>query len=165
MLEQLIEGYEQAFSDEADESDFQQQRPEAIQIAIRRSLRRSWKQLARDRIEDIHPNIPLGKRFWPLRGDEKLQIKGMFKREAVRRLATSLRSRKDNDSIEVLDAADWMKGCSSLGRLRFAVLLGVGEPPHKGRESLFDGYQRSNSSCGSPLPPRSDAARQRGAGR
>jgi uncharacterized protein (DUF2252 family) len=59
----------------------------------------------------------------------------MFKREAVRRLATSLRSRKDDDSIEVLDAAYWMKGCSSLGRLRFAVLLGVGEPPHKG-ESL-----------------------------
>jgi uncharacterized protein (DUF2252 family) len=61
MLEQLIEGYEQAFSDEASESDFQQQRPEAIQIAMRRSLRRSWKELASDRIEDINPNIPLGK--------------------------------------------------------------------------------------------------------
>ena len=29
-------------------------------------------------------------------------------------------------TIEVLDAAYWMKGCSSLGRLRFAVLLRVG---------------------------------------
>jgi uncharacterized protein (DUF2252 family) len=29
--------------------------------------------------------------------------------------------------VEVLDAAYWMKGCSSLGRLRFAVLLGVGK--------------------------------------
>ena len=29
--------------------------------------------------------------------------------------------------MEVLDAAYWMKGCSSLGRLRFAVLLGVGK--------------------------------------
>jgi uncharacterized protein (DUF2252 family) len=27
----------------------------------------------------------------------------------------------------VVDAAYWMKGCSSLGRLRFAVLLGVGK--------------------------------------
>jgi uncharacterized protein (DUF2252 family) len=27
----------------------------------------------------------------------------------------------------VLDAAYWVKGCSSLGRLRFAVLLGVGK--------------------------------------
>jgi uncharacterized protein (DUF2252 family) len=29
--------------------------------------------------------------------------------------------------VEVLDAAYWMKGCSSLGLLRFAVLLGIGK--------------------------------------
>src|SRR5262249_59231847 len=36
----------------------------------------------------------------------------------------------DGDTIEVLAAAYWMKGCSSLGRLRYAVLVGVadGEP-------------------------------------
>src|SRR5580700_9047414 len=33
MLEQLMEGYEQAFSDQADDSDFQHQRPEVIKIA------------------------------------------------------------------------------------------------------------------------------------
>ena len=38
-----------------------------------------------------------------------------------------LRSRKARAEIEVLDAAYWVKGCSSLGRLRFAVLLGIGE--------------------------------------
>jgi uncharacterized protein (DUF2252 family) len=37
-----------------------------------------------------------------------------------------LRSRDDDAPIEVLDAAYWIKGCSSLGLLRFAVLLGVG---------------------------------------
>src|SRR5262249_33179646 len=37
---------------------------------------------------------------------------------------------REHDKIEVLDAAYWMKGCSSLGRLRYAVLIGVadGEP-------------------------------------
>jgi uncharacterized protein (DUF2252 family) len=135
MLEQLMEGYEQAFSDEADDGDFQHQRPEAIKLAMKRSLHRSWKELATERMEDIGPNIPLGKRFWPLRRDEKLEISRMFKRETVRRLVTSLRSRKDGDPIEVLDAAYWMKGCSSLGRLRFAVLIGVGEAPYNG-ESL-----------------------------
>jgi uncharacterized protein (DUF2252 family) len=39
---------------------------------------------------------------------------------------TSLKSRPNDATIEVLDAAYWMKGCSSLGRLRFAVLLKVG---------------------------------------
>jgi len=135
MLEQLIEGYEQALSDEASDSDFQHQRPETIKIAMRRSMRRSWKELARDRLEDVQPNIPLGKRFWPLRNDEKLEIKRMFKREEVRRLVTSLRSREDDDQIEVLDTAYWMKGCSSLGRLRFAVLIRVGKRPFNG-ESL-----------------------------
>jgi uncharacterized protein (DUF2252 family) len=131
-LEQLMEGYEQAFSDAADESDFQHQRPEAIQIAMRRSIRRSWKELARERFEDEQPNIPLGKRFWPLRGDEKREIRRMLGCESARRLVISLRSRKDDDAIEVLDAAYWVKGCSSLGRLRFAVLIGVGQPPFKG---------------------------------
>src|ERR1700722_7356601 len=135
MLEQLVQGYEQAFSDEASDSDFQQQRPEAIKIAMRRPMRRSGKELARDRLENVQPNIPLGKRFWPLRGDEKAEIKRMFKREEVRRLVTALRSRDDDDPIEILDTAYWMKGCSSLGRLRFAVLVGVGKPPFKG-ESL-----------------------------
>jgi uncharacterized protein (DUF2252 family) len=44
----------------------------------------------------------------------------------MRHLATSLRSRDDDAAVEVLDAAYWMKGCSSLGLLRYAVLLGVG---------------------------------------
>ena len=42
-------------------------------------------------------------------------------------MATSLKSREDDAPIEVEDAAYWMKGCSSLGLLRFAVLLGIGE--------------------------------------
>ena len=37
---------------------------------------------------------------------------------------------------KVLDAAYWMKGCSSLGRLRYAVLVGVA-----------DGEPQSNNLC------------------
>jgi uncharacterized protein (DUF2252 family) len=99
---------------------------------MKRSRRRSWKELARERIEDVQPQIPLGKRFWPLRGDEKARNQAND-HESVRRLVTSLRSRKADDAIEVPDAAYWMKGCSSLGRLRFAVLIGVGEPPFRGQ--------------------------------
>jgi uncharacterized protein (DUF2252 family) len=43
----------------------------------------------------------------------------------VRKLVTALQSRDDDAEVAVLDAAYWMKGCSSLGRLRFAVLFGV----------------------------------------
>jgi len=41
-------------------------------------------------------------------------------------LVTTLKCRDDDAKVEVLDAAYWVKGCSSLGRLRYAVLLRVG---------------------------------------
>ena len=139
MLENMMEGYEQAFGPSSEGHTFPYDRPECIQIAMRRSLSRSWKQLAQERIEDIDPVIPLGRRFWPLCGEEKIEIKKLFQTEDVRRLVTSLRSRDDQASINVLDAAYWIKGCSSLGRLRFAVVIGVGKPPYKGeRLCLMD---------------------------
>jgi uncharacterized protein (DUF2252 family) len=135
MLENMMEGYERAFQEGSENPDFQQHRPKSVRMAMRRSMSRSWKHLAKERIKDATPTIPMGKRFWPLRNDENVEIRKLFQREDVRHLATSLRSRDDKATMKVLDAAYWMKGCSSLGRLRFAVLLGIGEPPYKA-ESL-----------------------------
>ena len=53
-------------------------------------------------------------------------IDEFFQTLPLRHLATSLKSRDDDASVEVTDAAYWMKGCSSLGLLRFAVLLTIG---------------------------------------
>ena len=55
------------------------------------------------------------------------KIYKIFKEAEIRRLITVLKGRDDNDKVEVLDAAYWVKGCSSLGRLRFSVLVGVGK--------------------------------------
>jgi len=92
-----------------------------------KAVKRTWAQLARERLKNAKPTIPIGKSFWPLSDDESRKIKGLFATEAVRRLATSLHSRNAAAFIEVLDAAYWVKGCSSLGGLRFAVLIGVGK--------------------------------------
>ena len=51
----------------------------------------------------------------------------MFASDSVRPTLTSLRGRTKDDPIELLDAAYWMKGCSSLGRLRYAALLRIGQ--------------------------------------
>jgi uncharacterized protein (DUF2252 family) len=125
MLEQLIEGYEQAFNEVAEGTEEEIEQPEAVKVAMKSALNRKWKQLAKERIEDTKPTIPLGKRFWPLSKEEKKEIKTLFSNEKVRRLITSLRSRDDDASVQMLDAAYWMKGCSSLGSLRYAVLLGI----------------------------------------
>jgi uncharacterized protein (DUF2252 family) len=123
MLEQMIDGYGQALSKPADEAE----RPESVNAALKNADRRSWKHLARERIKDPKPVIPLGKCFWPLEPAERASIKTLFEQAPLRKLATMLRSRKDDARVEVLDAAYWVKGCSSLGRLRLAVILGVGK--------------------------------------
>ena len=72
------------------------------------------------------PSIPLGKRFWVLSRQERSGLNRLFQSDDIRELVTSLRGRKGRAEIKVLDAAYWVKGCSSLGRLRYAVLVGVG---------------------------------------
>ena len=123
ILEQIIEGYQAALRQDEDAID---EAPKSVQLAMKRSLGRSWKNLANERLKDKKPTIPLGARFWSLSKSERAMIDEFFQTLPLRHLATSLKSRDDDASVEVTDAAYWMKGCSSLGLLRFAVLLTIG---------------------------------------
>ena len=127
MLEQIIEGYESAFDDNSKSEEDSATRPESVRLVLRRAVRRSWRHLAKERIGDASPDIPLGKQFWPISEKEQTALKILFASKAMQRLATLLRSRESDAPVDLLDAAYWVKGCSSLGRLRYAVLLGVGE--------------------------------------
>jgi uncharacterized protein (DUF2252 family) len=129
ILEQVIEGYQAALRHDADTID---DAPDPVQVVMKQSVSRSWKKLARERLEDQKPTIPLGARFWPLSRPERDGIEQLFETPALRHLATLLRSREDDAAVEVLDAAYWMKGCSSLGLLRYAVLLGIGKGKKRG---------------------------------
>jgi uncharacterized protein (DUF2252 family) len=124
ILEQVIEGYQAALQQDADVIE---DAPKSIQLVMKKSLARSWKKLADERLEDQNPTIPRGTKFWSLSKSERSAIDEMLQTPALRHLATSLKSRDDDAPIEVKDAAYWMKGCSSLGLLRYAVLLGIGE--------------------------------------
>lgn len=124
ILEQVIEGYQAALQQDADAIE---DAPKSIQLVMKKSLARSWKHLANERLENQKPTIPRGPKFWALSKSEWATIDELFQTPPLRHLATSLRFRDDDAPIEVLDAAYWMKGCSSLGLLRFAVLLGIGD--------------------------------------
>jgi len=124
MIEALFEGYGHAFAD-SEKKKTLGRKPELIRVVMKEAVRRSWKHLAMERLEDIQPTIPLGKRFWRTSKHENAEIKALFERKTISQLATSLRARPDQGLVEVLDAAYWVKGCSSLGRLRYAVLLDV----------------------------------------
>lgn len=125
MLEQMMIGYKSALKGHRAHSGIANDRPETIKVVMRRATARTWKHLARERLRDVRPTILRGERFWPLTKAESKAIAKLCSDDDVRKLVTSLKSRPDDARIEVLDAAYWMKGCSSLGRLRFAVLLSV----------------------------------------
>jgi uncharacterized protein (DUF2252 family) len=131
MLEHLIASYARALDGRPTSRSSKKKGPESIRDLLQLAESRSWKQLAKERIRDTKPTIPLGKRFWPISRQERREVTNMFQGEEMRRLAVLLRSRDDDASIELLDAAYWMKGCSSLGRLRFAILLGIEDKPGK----------------------------------
>jgi hypothetical protein len=54
----------------------------------RQAYAASWKTLAVERIKDVSPTIPLGRRFWPLSKEEKQEIGKVLLREEMRKLAT-----------------------------------------------------------------------------
>src|SRR6202050_1491946 len=79
MLEQMIEGYEVELVRKRTPTP-----TKAVRRVLKRALKRRWHNLAEERIEDVRPEIPLGKRFWPLSPDEKKEIGRMFETREVR---------------------------------------------------------------------------------
>ncbi len=126
MLEELTQGYEAALAGDFDAEDGEKRGPKAVRGVLRHALKRKWKHLATERLEDVTPNIPLGKHFWTLAHEERRALEALFAEDAVREMLTLFKGRPGKAEVELVDAAYWMKGCSSLGRLRYAALLRVG---------------------------------------
>jgi uncharacterized protein (DUF2252 family) len=124
IMEELIIGYEQALTGRGRESS---NRPKLIQNLLQQAVRRRWRHLAKERLDAVEPRIPLGKRFWALRSQERVALRKLFDEDAVHQLIKQVQHREDTGKIKLADAAYWIKGCSSLGRLRYAALLQVGQ--------------------------------------
>jgi uncharacterized protein (DUF2252 family) len=78
MIESIMDGYESAFALDFDETEDSPDPPEAVRLAMKRAGRRTWKHLAKERLDDTRPDIPLGKKFWPVTGEEKLSIESLL---------------------------------------------------------------------------------------
>jgi len=129
MVEHIMQGYQSALlhpvATTADDAPGDNLAP--INAVLHNAIRRRWKHLAEERIDDIKPTIPLGERFWKLSDKEREAVDDLFAEDATRKLMTQLKGRDDNAKVKVADAAYWMKGCSSLGKLRIAVLVSIGK--------------------------------------
>lgn len=122
MLEGLVEGYEDALSEDFEAKS---RHPPMIGAVLGEASNRTWKHLAAERLNGSRPEIPIGKRFWPANRSERRELEALCLSQPIRDLVTGLKSRDRKAEIRLVDAAYWMKGCSSLGRLRYAVLLEV----------------------------------------
>ena len=124
MLEEMIAGYCDGLRGKASAAKATSIDP--IQRVMKEAVNRTWKHLAQERIEDATPKIPLGKRFWPMTPEEHEEVRELFRGDTAEQIARCI----GGDAaikVRLLDAAYWVKGCSSLGRLRYAVLVGVGK--------------------------------------
>lgn len=112
--------------------------PKSLRKVVRIASNRSWKTLRKERIDGSQRTIPLGKRFWPISRAERDEIARIAASEEMNALVTCLRGRDTGAKLVLLDAAYWVKGCSSLGRLRYAVLLAVKEKGKPNDYCLID---------------------------
>jgi len=124
MMEAMIAGYASALDDPEAEIDTKGHEPDAVRTVRRRALGRRWRHLARERIGDEEPVIPLGKRFWAIDTVEREALAELFDDPAVLRTILSL-AKEEEVKTRLVDAAYWMKGCSSLGLLRYAAIVAV----------------------------------------
>jgi uncharacterized protein (DUF2252 family) len=136
ILEEMTAGYESVLAEDWRGQNDRSHRPETIQLLLRQSIRRRWRHLAEERLEDVKPTIPLGQHFWGLTKKERKELALLVESPAVREALTKLNGREDGDRVELIDAAYWQKGCSSLGRLRYAILLRIGSK--NGKLCLLD---------------------------
>ncbi len=136
MLEEMLLGYASGLEER--DTNRPPAEPDVVRSVRRRALGRHWKHLARERLKGEEPAIPLGRKFWALDAEEREALDALFREEAVRRLVLALNGRSEEAEIRLIDAAYWMKGCSSLGFLRYATLVGVTEPGTKQRLALVD---------------------------
>ena len=125
MIEAIIAGYVAGL----DGKDEAVEQSAAVRKLLKTARRRRWKHLAEERIGDVRPAIPLGSKYWPMDDDERRRLGELLASDDVARAWRGFAGAGDGASVELLDAAYWLKGCSSLGRLRYAVIARLGDGP------------------------------------
>jgi uncharacterized protein (DUF2252 family) len=126
VVEAVMAGYESALEGETVEQEPGHKQSRTIRELLAQSTRRRWRHLAAERLETAKPRVPLGRKFWAISDEEREAISALFETGEVHQTILSLQAHGE-DVVDVIDAAYWMKGCSSLGRLRYASMLRVGK--------------------------------------
>ncbi|WP_331313838.1 DUF2252 family protein [Methylobacterium mesophilicum] len=124
MMDAMADGYADGIAD-PEGAERGVDPSEIVVTTKRRALGRRWRHLSRERLKGKAARLPRGRRFFDLDADEQDALTALIRDPEIRRLVLALGSAADDAEIRLLDAAYWIKGCSSLGRLRYAALVEV----------------------------------------
>lgn len=125
-VEAIARGYERVLTARACDRDASPGvAPPHVKKLLRQANARSRKDFLLERI-GVDERMPMGKRFWPLMDDERAAVQKLVGSRKFERLVTQITDRKDDADVTLVDAAYWVKGCSSLGLWRAAALVRVG---------------------------------------
>lgn len=139
LVESISKAYERVLEGRAARREMEMPAPPpALAKLVRAAGRRSKRDLFEGRLGGKERVIPIGKRYWPLTADELADVTRFFETERARRLATVLTRRPDDADVRLVDAAFWVKGCSSLGLWRCAAVVEVGRASGSGTLALMD---------------------------
>ncbi len=81
MIERVAEGYRNALLGKAAKVKEKDVAP--IHLVMREAGNRRWRHLAEERLEDVKPMIPLGRKYWELSSGERKEIERIFALEEV----------------------------------------------------------------------------------
>lgn len=155
MMEGMVEGYAMAIRDpEHGDPDLDS---EIVRSVEREALGRRWRHLAKERLDAVEPRIPLGKKFWELAPDEREALTALFADERVGGMVLSLKGKPQDREVRLVDAAYWMKGCSSLGLLRYAAIVALRTRKGNWSYALADLKEAT-----APIPPTAPGAEMPG---
>lgn len=148
IIEALAEGYAVGVGNAHQERD-PSRAPKVIRKAKGRAVRRRWRELAEERINGNSFSIPRGKRFWPITDTERRHVEDVVLSQPVREALFGEDTAADE--MTVRDAAYWRKGCSSLGLLRYAILVEA-----RGVPALLDIKEAVTSAAPRAVPASKD---------
>jgi uncharacterized protein (DUF2252 family) len=136
ILDEMMAGYVAGVADPV--SGHAGVEPAVVRSVRRRAAGRRWKHLAKERLDQVEPRLPLGAKFWELDERERAALTELFSRSDVCDMVLSLDPGNRKRRVRLVDAAYWMKGCSSLGLRRYAVIVALERTRRRSRYALVD---------------------------
>jgi len=135
LTEDLVAGYERSFEGDAVSEEIEDL-PPPIRLIMRRAVKRTSRRLLDERLGKKRGKFELGRKFWRLADDEHEAVRRIVEQEPIRKLITKLEERDAEAPVTLVDAAFWVKGCSSLGLWRVAALVEFQLDGKKGNTAL-----------------------------